>query len=465
MKDVIIIPTYNEKKNIGELIRTIFSLLPSVYILVVDDSSPDGTADEVEKLKKEFPHLELLLREKKEGLRKAYVAAFRKVLSDSDVRCICTMDADFSHSAQHLLKMLQEIEKFDVVVGSRYVKGGEISGWSFWRKALSRAARLYCQIIFRLTIKDYTSGFMCIRSFSLRRIELEKIRASGFVFLIELKYFLWIKGASFKEIPIILENRKEGESKITLGIILEGIFTPWRLIFKNYLRKISGLLATIKDAYKKRGIYYIIYYGPKVFYRTYLKRNKKFFTFQNKKYNYFYHPYNCTCLNERAVEIPIVWEIVKDYKNKRILEVGNVLAHYFHFQHDIVDKYEKSEGVINQDVVDFLSTEKYDLIVSISTLEHVGWDEEQKDPRKILLALKNLEKCLVPGGKMVVTMPLGYNLKMDNLLENGEINFTKQYFLKKISDSDWQETDYHEVRDIKYNIARYSANGLVIGII
>ena len=140
--------------------------------------------------------------------------------------------------------------------------------------------------------------------------------------------------------------------------------------------------------------------------------------------------------------------------------------HYFHYQHDIVDKYEKSEDVINQDVVDFEPTEKYDLIVSISTLEHVGFDEELKDPQKIIFALKNLQNCLVPGGKMVVTLPLGYNPEMDNLLIGGRIPFTRQYFLKRISDSnEWKEVNQEEVRGISYDTSGWSARGLVIGTI
>lgn len=239
MKDVIIIPTYNERENIRKLLKTISSVSPSVYILVVDDNSPDGTANEVREAKKEIPNLELLIRAKKEGLRKAYVAAFRRVLADRDVRCICTMDADFAHNSQYLSEIFRTLDKFDVVVGSRYVKGGGTKNWPLWHRALSRAANLYCQIILRLPVRDYTSGFMGIRASLFRKIDLEKIVAVGFTFLIELKYFLWEQGGRFKEIPVVLENRSEGESKITLGIILEGILTSWRLIFKNLIQCIK----------------------------------------------------------------------------------------------------------------------------------------------------------------------------------------------------------------------------------
>ncbi|MDP2946976.1 MAG: glycosyltransferase [Nanoarchaeota archaeon] len=466
MKDVIIIPTYNEKKNIGKLLRIISSILPSTHILVVDDNSPDGTSEEVKKIKEEIPNLELLLRSNKEGLGKAYIDAFRKVLTDSDIRCLYTMDADFSHSPQFLLKIFQEIERFDVIIGSRYVKGGGIRGWPFWRKALSRLANLYAQIVLALPIKDCTSGFLCIKTSFLRKINLEEIRASGFAFLVELKYSLRKKGARFKEIPIIVENRKEGKSKITIGIVLEGIFTSLRLISKDSLKKIKNLRTIVRDVLKKRGIFFIIYQGPRVFYRTFLKRQNDLFSFQNKCYNYFYSVYNCTCLNERAVEVPIVWEFVKEYQGKKILEIGNVLSHYFTISHDVLDKYDKGEEIINQDVVDFRPSQKYDLIVSISTLEHVGWDEEPKEPEKILLAIDRLKECLAPEGRMIVTLPLGYNPKMDQLLSEGKIQFTNQYFLKRVShNNNWQEVDKNEVLGIAYDYFNMTANGLVIGTV
>ena len=465
MKDVVIIPTYNEKKNIGKLIKAISSVLPSTHILVVDDNSPDGTAQEVEETKKEVPNLELLLRVRKEGLRKAYVAAFKKVLADQNIRFVCTMDADFSHSANYLIEMLRQVENYSVVVGSRYVKGGGIKGWSVWRKILSRAANFYCRIILRLPVKDCTSGFLCMRASLLRKIDLDNIKAIGFTFLIELKYLLWKNGSSFKEIPIILDNRQEGESKITVAIVLEGFLTSGRLVFKNYFKKIKIFLATAKEVFKKRGIFFIFFYGPKVLCYTYLKKNKKNFTFRDQQYNYFYHIYNCTCLNERAIEIPIILEFLKIYQGKNILEVGNVLSHYFQISHDVLDRYEIAEGVINEDVVNFKPTQKYDLIFSISTLEHVGWDEEPKDPQKVLFALRNLKNCLSYGGKIVITLPLGYNPEMDDLLEKGEIKFTKQYFMKRISNNnEWKEVIESEVKGIKFNFSQYSANGLIIAI-
>jgi hypothetical protein len=162
--------------------------------------------------------------------------------------------------------------------------------------------------------------------------------------------------------------------------------------------------------------------------------------FQGKSYRYFYHWYNTTWNNERAVEIPIICKFIEEYKNHEILEIGNVLPHYFKFNHDVVDKYEKADGVINQDVADFKPSKRYDLIISISTLEHVGWDENPRDPNKIFPALENLKNCLIPGGKLVVTIPMGLNPVLDKFLETGAIKFTENYYLKRINkENEWVE--------------------------
>ena len=233
MKDVIIIPTYNEKENISQIISEIFSLLPGVFILVVDDNSPDGTAEIVRDLKKKFPNISLLLRSKKEGLGKAYINAFQETLKDKDVKKIIMMDADFAHNPAYLPEMLKAAEDFNVVIGSRHIKGGGTEGWELWRRVLSKGANFYCRQFLRLPIHDYTSGFNVIDADFLRRIDFSKIDISGYAFLIELKYLLSKEGASLKEIPIVLKNRPAGESKISNHIIREGVFAPWKMIFKK----------------------------------------------------------------------------------------------------------------------------------------------------------------------------------------------------------------------------------------
>lgn len=233
MKIAIIIPTYNERENIARIISEIFVIVPAVHVFVVDDNSPDGTADAVDSLINKFPNLHLLKREKKEGLGRAYIYAFKKVLANSDFERIFIMDADFSHNPTYLPQMIEKSKEFALVIGSRYVKGGKTIGWEMWRKMLSFGGNLYCRLILRTHIHDYTSGFLSLSADFLRQIDFSSIDVSGYAFTIELKYLLYKKGATFFELPIIFQNRTGGESKFSNHIISEGIKAPWKMIFKK----------------------------------------------------------------------------------------------------------------------------------------------------------------------------------------------------------------------------------------
>lgn len=191
----------------------------------------------------------------------------------------------------------------------------------------------------------------------------------------------------------------------------------------------------------------------------------KTFHFDGKGYEYLYHPYNRTWKNERGVEIPIFRELLLQYEGKRVLEVGNVLSHYFPIQHEVVDKYEVSFGVINQDIIEFVPQRPYDLIVSISTLEHVGWDEQPREPSKLLQVMNHLRStCLAPSGKLVTSLPIGYNQYFDDLLNRGKSPFTSQHFLKRISKQNyWIESDWEQCRAVPYG--RFVAHAIVIGTI
>ena len=229
------------------------------------------------------------------------------------------------------------------------------------------------------------------------------------------------------------------------------------------------LLFTIKDAIKKKGLGYVIKKGIYVWlFMVYFKLlgGKKSFSFQGNNYNYFHDVINNTWSNERSIEIPIMMEIVNKNKDKKILEVGNVLSNYFSIPHDVVDKYEVDEGVINQDIVDYNPAEKYDLIVSISTLEHVGWDETPRDDTKIPRAMENLRRLSKPGGLIAITLPIGYNSVLDKLLKEGKVSFPKQYYLKRISKAnEWKEASWQEVENVKFGVPYTGANGLVVGFI
>jgi hypothetical protein len=187
------------------------------------------------------------------------------------------------------------------------------------------------------------------------------------------------------------------------------------------------------------------------------------FQFRGRTLPYLYHPY--ILYVERTVEIPIVMDVIGGKFDKEILEVGNVLSSYYDFRHDVVDKYEKAPGVMNQDIVDFKPGKKYDLIVTISTLEHVGWDEQPKEKDKILRAIANLKSLLQESGTLVATVPMGYNPYLDDFIKSGQTGFSEVYFLKRISkDNRWQEATLAEVQNLKFGEPYLCANGLAVGI-
>ncbi len=190
------------------------------------------------------------------------------------------------------------------------------------------------------------------------------------------------------------------------------------------------------------------------------------FLFKGKKYKYFNHTYNHTWKNERRVEIPIIWNLIKNKNSANVLEIGNVLSHYFPITHDVLDKYEKGASVINEDVISYKTKKKYDYIISISTLEHVGWDEPEKDKMKIIEAVRNLKTMLSRNGKIIFTVPLGYNPYMDNIIFHKQLHLDEQYFLKRISkDNIWHESKLNNNDRILYNNPYPSGNAIVVGII
>jgi dolichol-phosphate mannosyltransferase len=233
MKNFIVLPTYNESKNIAGVIAEIFKYLPEINILVVDDSSPDNTAGIVKNLQNQYAALFLLERPMKNGLGGAYIAAFKKLLADPDIKNIVMMDADFSHNPKYLSQMIAEAENYGLVIGSRYIKGGGIAKWELWRKILSAGGNFYVRILLGRRVHDWTGGFNCIKADYLRKVDLDKIDLSGYAFIMGFKYFLIRAGASVKEIPIVFEARRGGESKMSNHIIREGILAPWKLILKK----------------------------------------------------------------------------------------------------------------------------------------------------------------------------------------------------------------------------------------
>ncbi|MDP2638738.1 MAG: polyprenol monophosphomannose synthase [Candidatus Azambacteria bacterium] len=231
MKNIIILPTYNEKENITPLIKEIFLLLPDINIMVVDDNSPDGTADAVKVLMAKFSNLSLLERPIKNGLGGAYIAAFKKLITDNEIKNIIMMDGDFSHNPKYLQRLLDESQNHDLVMGSRYIKGGGVAQWELWRRILSLGGNFYVRFLLGRNIHDWTGGFNCISAEFLKKVDLDNIDLSGYAFIMGLKYALIKAGANAKEIPIIFEARRGGESKLSHHIISEGIIAPWKILF------------------------------------------------------------------------------------------------------------------------------------------------------------------------------------------------------------------------------------------
>lgn len=240
-KALIVIPTYNERENIERLISTIQSVETHRYhmdILVVDSNSPDGTGEVIEDLRRRNSNLYVCHQPKKLGLGKAYLDGFRymKEQLPTPYDVIITMDADFSHHPRYLPAMLEMLDNYDLVVGSRYVRGGGFENWPKQRILLSRFANLYAKTLTGLPVNDLTSGFHCFRKEALRRVLKFKImmRADGYAFLIELKFLAAREGFRIKEVPIVFCDRTIGSSKISRRVLFESALIPWKCLWDRW---------------------------------------------------------------------------------------------------------------------------------------------------------------------------------------------------------------------------------------
>ncbi len=230
MKTCIIIPTYNEKENITDLIGAIFNLkIPELEIIVVDDNSPDGTADMVEKISNQYP-ITLIKRRGKMGIGSAYITGFKKALS---INCeyIFEMDADFSHKPQDVPRMIEALASADLVIGSRKIKHGHIVGWNFKRKFMSNGAMFFSRLFLGLKTKDVTAGFRAFRRKVLLSIDLDKVKSNGYAFQEEMLYRTEKKGFRIKEIPVTFTDRTKGSSKLSNKDIIEFFLIMFKLRF------------------------------------------------------------------------------------------------------------------------------------------------------------------------------------------------------------------------------------------
>ena len=246
MEKLLIIPTYNERENVAQILSVVFGLDQGFHVLVIDDGSPDGTADIVKDLFESYPG-KLFLKERpgKLGLGTAYILGFRWAL-EKGYQYIFEMDCDFSHNPRDLDKLYQACKTggADVSVGSRYVKGGKIKNWPILRVGISKGASIYTRMITWMPLKDPTAGFVCYKHKVLETINLDKIVFVGYAFQIEMKFAAWKLGFKIKEVPITFIDRKHGVSKMNKGIVQEGILgvlrLKWLSMFKKYNRRVKN---------------------------------------------------------------------------------------------------------------------------------------------------------------------------------------------------------------------------------
>ena len=228
MNTIIVTPTYNERKNIEELLNTIFTIDSNYHVLVVDDNSPDDTGTIVKELQSNYLNLHLLSRVKKEGLGSAYVAGFKYALKGNYDK-IVQMDADMSHDPKDVVSLISELDNSDVVIGSRYISGINVVNWPIRRLIISYGANIYTRLITGLPVKDATGGFKCWKREVLESLDLDNVRSQGYSFQIEMTYRAWLQKFKIKEVPIIFVDRTIGESKMDRSVMLEAAIMIPRL--------------------------------------------------------------------------------------------------------------------------------------------------------------------------------------------------------------------------------------------
>ena len=234
---LVIIPTYNEASNVRKLIPEILNVNSDLEVLVVDDNSPDGTADAVNEMMASNSRIHLIRRNGKSGLGTAYVVGFKYAIEHS-FDFVFEMDADFSHDASEIPNFLAKMTDYDLVIGSRYRNGVRIVNWPVKRLLLSYFANLYTRLITGLPIKDATAGFKCFRRKVLENIDLDSIKSNGYAFQIEMTYKAWRKGFKVHEIPIIFVDRRAGTSKMSKDIVWEAVFMVWKLRLRSFLGRL-----------------------------------------------------------------------------------------------------------------------------------------------------------------------------------------------------------------------------------
>jgi dolichol-phosphate mannosyltransferase len=236
-KCLVVTPTYNEADNIPWLIPAVLRQAPNLDVLIVDDGSPDGTAELVRGMMKSDARIHLLERKAKMGLGSAYVAGFKYAIQHS-YECVFEMDADFSHSPDEIPIFLKKIDEYDLVLGSRYTNGVRVLNWPIRRLMLSYTANVYTRIVTGMPLRDATGGFKCYRRRVLEAIDLDDIKSNGYAFQIEMSYKAWRRGFKLVEIPITFMDRRSGVSKMSKHIVYEAFFMVWKLRLQSLLGRL-----------------------------------------------------------------------------------------------------------------------------------------------------------------------------------------------------------------------------------
>ncbi len=239
-RSIVIIPTYNEADNIATVLELIMTLEEPVFVLVIDDGSPDGTARRVCAAMEEYPgRIDLIEREGKQGLGSAYLTGFTYAL-EHGFEFICEMDADLSHNPQDLPRLIAPVreDRADVTVGSRYIEGVRVMNWPLSRLVLSYGAGVYTRMITRLPVFDVTAGFKCFHRRVLEAIDFDRVKSNGYSFQVEMKYRAWKLGFRLMEVPIIFTERTEGQSKMSKAIVREAALKVWELRFRQIVGRL-----------------------------------------------------------------------------------------------------------------------------------------------------------------------------------------------------------------------------------
>ena len=234
---LVVIPTYDERKNLERIVPAILAQLPELDVLVVDDNSPDGTGQLADEMAAADPRVHVLHREAKQGLGKAYLAGFRWALAEG-YDFMCEMDADFSHDPKYLPDLIDAARAADLAIGSRYVRGVNVINWPMSRLLLSYGANLYARWITGLPLTDSTGGFKCFRRAVLEALDLDRVRSNGYAFQIEMSYRAWKRDFRIVEVPIVFTDRIEGQSKMNKKIVREAIWMVWWLRLRSLVGRL-----------------------------------------------------------------------------------------------------------------------------------------------------------------------------------------------------------------------------------